>query len=177
MERLAAFAEWLGTTRLSALITRHAWIVPDLQVIHILAIAAVVIGAALINLRVLNLFDRGRPVQAYVDRFLRVIGVAVVVLAVTGFLLIASEPNRALFRTVFWIKLGLVAVAFLLTWAQRPLLRRAGAGAGLNAGGAASEAVSVPAALLAVLSLLAWAAVIFAGRWIAYADAWPGAPA
>lgn len=174
MESLAAFAEWLGTTRLSALITGHAWIVPDLQVIHILAIAAVVIGAALINLRVLNLFDRTRPVRAYVDRFLRVIAAAVVVLAVTGFLLIASEPNRALFRTVFWIKLGLVALAFLLTWAQRPLLRRASPRSDENAG---VESISVPAAILAVLSLLAWAAVIFAGRWIAYADAWPGAPA
>jgi hypothetical protein len=164
MERLIAFADWLGSTSLSALLTGHAWIVPNLQVVHIVAIAAVVIGAVLINLRALGLFDRERPLVEYLDRFLPVLGAAVVVLAISGFLLIASEPGRALFRTVFWIKLALIAAAFAFTWAQRPLLARADL-----------AAVARPA--LALLSLTAWTGVIFAGRWIAYADAWPGAPA
>ena len=83
--------------------------------------------------------------------------IAVVVLALTGALLIASEPGRALFRTVFWVKLGLIAVALAITAAH-----------GRDHGRGVARA-------LALASLLAWIAVICAGRWIAYAQGWPGA--
>ena len=80
----------------------------------------------------------------------------------TGALLIASEPNRAIFRTVFWLKMGLVALALATT---------------------AALAWSIKAArpvwtgrLLASLSLALWVGVIFAGRWIGYVSGWPGSP-
>ena len=41
---LEAFASWLGATPLTAFIENQAWVVPTVQVVHILAIT-VVMGA------------------------------------------------------------------------------------------------------------------------------------
>lgn len=158
MSLIHALARWLTGSWLSNLVTAHGWIVPAIQVVHIVAIAAVVIAALLINLRALGVMETGLPARAVQARWLPVIGWAVVVLALTGVLLIASEPGRALFRWVFWVKLGLIVVALAVT----NLHRRLADGTGV-------------ARLVAVISLVLWFAVILAGRWIAYADGWQGA--
>ncbi len=161
MERLIAFSIWLGNTPVAQAVNAHGWYVPAIQVVHIIAIAAVVIAALLINLRAAGLVERERTLAVVTASWLPVLYTAIAVLALTGFLLIASEPGRALFRTVFWVKLILIAFAVAATWAQRAV------------GEARPRALHVA---LALASLAAWSLVIFAGRWIAYADGWSGAP-
>jgi len=165
---LLHFTQWLGGTALSAAVAGHFWVVPALQTVHILSVAVVLVGVLLINLRVVGLVERGQTVDAVLDRFLAPTAIAVLILAVTGLLLIAGEPTRALFRTVFWIKLALILAAGLLTWSHRPALTRAGGD---------GAAISLGRKGIALAALLLWLAVIVAGRWIAYVDAWPGAPA
>jgi hypothetical protein len=84
--------------------------------------------------------------------------------------MISGEPTRAIFRYVFWVKMVLILVAVALTVIML---------AGLRAGGA-SQGVGRPAPVayraLAVLVLLIWVAVIVTGRWIGYAQGWPGSP-
>jgi len=157
MTNLHDFAVWLAHSWLNGVVTSRGWIVPEIQIVHIVAIAAVVIAAVLINLRALGLIETDRPLSAVVRAWYPVIAVAVAVLALSGVLLIASEPGRALFRTVFWVKLSLIVVALAVTGAQGRTRRVFAARA------------------LAVLSLLLWLGVIVAGRWIAYAQGWPGA--
>jgi hypothetical protein len=157
MTNLHDFAVWLAHTPLNAAVTSRGWFVPEIQIVHIVAIAAVVISAVLINFRALGLIETDRPLHAVVRTWYPVILAAVAVLAGSGFLLIASEPGRALFRTVFWVKLGLIVVALAVTAAQGRTDRIFAARA------------------LAVVSLLLWVGVIVAGRWIAYAEGWPGA--
>ncbi|NOW45738.1 hypothetical protein FHW96_001896 [Novosphingobium sp. SG751A] len=168
MTLLVDFAAWLGTTSLSALVIGHDWLVPAIQVVHILAVAGVLIASLHIHLRALNVLERDVAQEQVAARFLPILWGALGVLAITGLLLIASEPTRAMFRTVFWVKLALVTAASVGTWAQGPLALR------YNTGGVA---VAPAQRVLAVASLLVWLAVIYAGRWIAYADAWAGAPA
>ena len=171
MTILRGFAVWLAHSPITAAVTARFWFVPEIQIIHIVAIAAVVISVALINLRALGLIETDRPLQAVFHRWFRVILIAVAVLAVTGFLLIASEPGRALFRTVFWAKLGLIALALAVTAAHGLIGRR---------DEAAADSVANPGPpptgrALAIASVLLWIGVICAGRWIAYAEGWPGA--
>jgi hypothetical protein len=64
--------------------------------------------------------------------------------------------------------LALILAAGLLTWSHRPALTRAGGD---------GAAISLGRKGIALAALLLWLAVIVAGRWIAYVDAWPGAPA
>lgn len=158
MSSLHAFSAWLATTPVNAAVTAHGWIVPAIQVVHIVAIAAVAIGVALINLRALGWIEQDRPTAAVAAQWLPVVLVAVAVLALTGVLLIASEPGRALFRWVFWVKLGLIGLALAVTLLHRRLAEGTAA-----------------ARLAAAGSLVLWFAVILAGRWIAYADGWQGA--
>jgi hypothetical protein len=50
---------------------------------------------------------------------------------------------------------------------------------GLRAGGVAGDpSASAPVAYkgLAALTLVIWLAIIVAGRWIGYAEGWPGSP-
>jgi hypothetical protein len=154
---------------LNILVATHSWIVPTLQTIHILSVAVVLSGVALINLRIVGIVERGQPIAAVLDRFLWPVTLAVAVLAVTGILLIAGEPTRAIFRTIFWVKMALILLALALTWSHRPAFT-------LPAGGAIAAAAP-GRKLLAIVALLLWLAVIVAGRWIAYVEAWPGAPA
>ncbi|CAN5187342.1 hypothetical protein BH10PSE13_BH10PSE13_10380 [soil metagenome] len=165
-QKLAGFAAWLGGTPLTALVAGHFWIVPTLQTIHILAVAVVLVSVLLINLRVLGLMEGAQPVGGVLDRYLRPTGIGVLVLAVTGFLLIAGEPTRAIFRILFWVKMLLIVIAFTLTWSHRPAFAVAGPG----------ESASGARKAIAIAALLAWLAVIVAGRWVAYVEAWPGAP-
>jgi hypothetical protein len=166
---MTAFATWLYRTPLTVFLENAAWAVPTIQVLHILSIAVVFGGAMFIALRVFGLLETGVPLPAVLDQFLPPMAAALGVLAVTGALLIASEPNRAMFRTVFWVKMALVVSATLLTWSQR---WRAPA-----ASGAEAAAPGIRARAVAGVSVALWVGVIFAGRWIGYATSWPGAPA
>ena len=105
MTTLTAFADWLAASPLPPLVTSHDWLVPAIQVVHILAIAAVLIASVHINLRVLNVLESDVALADVAGRFL----------------------------PILWGALG-------------------------------------------VLALILWALTVYAGRWIAYADPWPGAP-
>lgn len=165
---LIEFTHWLGGTWLTAAVAGHFWVVPALQTVHILSVAVVLVGVLLINLRIVGIVERSQSVSSVLDRFLLPTAIAVLVLAVTGGLLIAGEPTRAVFRTVFWVKMGLILVAGVLTWSHRHIFSSA----------AGTVVAATPARKgIAIAALALWLAVIVAGRWIAYVEAWPGAPA
>ena len=164
-EALIHFTTWLTGGRLNIAIASHSWVVPALQTVHILSVAIVLAGVLLINLRVAGWAERSQSIPAVLDRFLGPITIAVAVLLITGLLQIVGEPNRAIFRSIFWIKMALLLAAFALTWSHRPAFTHAG-----------GARVGIGRKALAIAALLLWVAVIVAGRWIAYADAWAGAP-
>lgn len=165
---LTRLAGWLSGGWLNILIATHDWIIPSLQTIHILSVAVALSGVLFINLRIAGLVERGQPIAAILDRYLWPVTIAVAVLAVTGALLIVGEPTRAVFRTIFWIKMALIVAALGLTWSHRPAFTVAPAGGAIAAAPARK--------LVALVALALWLAVIVAGRWIAYVNAWPGAP-
>ena len=155
------FANWIAETGLSRLIRSELWLIPALQSIHILAIAAVVSSALFINLRLLGKADRGHELAATARRFLPWIWVALGVLAVTGLLLIIGEPKRELTSAPFWIKMALIVVGALATaWFQSTL----------HSGRIAWETPASRGAvrLYAFGTLAVWVGVISAGRLIAY---------
>jgi hypothetical protein len=167
---LESFAAWLGATPLTVYIENTAWVIPTVQVVHILAITVVMGAVAIVNLRVLGIVERGQSIGALARRFTAPSLAALVVLAVTGLLMIAGEPTRAIFRYVFWAKMTLILIAVALS----VLLL-----AGLKASGAAetrARPAPTPYKALAVLGLGVWLAIIVAGRWIGYAQGWPGSP-
>jgi hypothetical protein len=91
-------------------------------------------------------------------RYLPWLWSALSVLVLTGLTLVVGEPERSLFNPAFWSKMVLLLIAAGLTLANGRAARH------LPDGQAGSASLRVAA----VIGLLAWAAVICAGRWIAY---------
>jgi hypothetical protein len=159
---LSDLSKWLAATSLSHTIQTTTWIIPTLQTIHILCVAALFSSAVLVDLRIWRLTQRDVPLSDVGRRFLPLIWPVVIVLLLTGSLLIVGEPRRSLLNDTFYIKMALLAFALVLTgllqWSltsapgfwERDIGRRI-------AGRAA-----------AVASIVAWSSIIFAGRFIAY---------
>lgn len=125
------------------------------------ALAAHTVGLAFIaglngalDLRLLGVARVIAP-SAFI-RFLPFMWIGLWVNIVTGVALLLAYPTKALTNPVFYLKLGLIAVALVLL---KPLLRRARDAA--SAGTAGTR-------LLAAASLAVWAAAIAAGRLLAY---------
>jgi hypothetical protein len=166
---LKAFTIWLRGTPFSLAIATHDWVIPAVQSVHIVTIAVLIGSVLVINLRLLGLVERRQSITALMDHYLPVVGIAIVVLAATGAILIAGEPTRALFRITFYLKMALILVVLALTWGLARFARTSAA----MSGGAGAQAVMKSGAILA---LVLWVAIIFAGRWIGYTEGWPGAP-
>jgi len=164
-QALTAFAAWLTSTPLNKLTAETAWIVPTVQVVHILSVAATLAATAIISLNTLGLADRNNGRDAVLARYLPTLWITLPILAATGLLLIAAEPTRAIFRTIFWIKLALIVAATALTVSLR---HGDLAAAPLN--------ILVGRRTRAVVAIALWLAVVVAGRWIGYAIGWPGSP-
>jgi hypothetical protein len=164
LSTLRDFTDWLAATPLSTVIQNVSWIIPSIQTIHIVSIAIVVTATFLVSLRVLGLFDTSEPIAALSRRFLSWVWWALAVLLVSGSLLVIGEPGRSLMNPVFALKMAMVVVVSLLTLAlQRPLATEAGYWD-------ASGQRRLVAKGIAVLSLVLWSCIVFAGRWIAYIE-------
>lgn len=141
----------------SAQIQDHTWVVPAVQSVHILAIAALVFASFSANLTILR-----SPASVHATPWLagsyRWTWTALAVLLVSGIVLITGEPTRSIMNVYFRVKVALVIAAAVLTLVlQRSLTDREGS--------TLSHGALVA---LAGVSILAWTAILFCGRFIAY---------
>ena len=162
---LGEFSKWLAATEVSHLIQTTTWIIPTLQIIHILSVAVIFSSAALVDLRLWRLLNRDVPLPEVAQRFLPAIWPVLLILLVTGSLLIVGEPRRSLLNSTFYLKMALLAVAILLT-------------AGLQRSLSSSPNFwdrdrrrRMAGRFAATVSILVWCGILFAGRWIAYTQA------
>jgi uncharacterized membrane protein len=161
MDRLV---HWLEATSASEVIQRIFWIIPTVQIVHILAISVVFASMAMLDARLLGLAGTRHSVASLAHRFLPWLWSSLVVLAVTGSILILGEPHRALGNLTFALKMAMLAAAVAATLALQGLLKR-DIGAG-NADLAPAHAGIARA--IGLVSLLLWIGIIVAGRLIAY---------
>lgn len=157
------FIAWLYASPLSAAIRDQLWVVPTVQSIHILAIAAIFGAAVISDLRLAGMLATDEPCRNVVRRYFPWMRNALLVLLFTGLIMAIGEPDRVLVNTTFWLKMALIVVVFTLSWLiRRPLLHPAAA--------RSIDGPSPPPArpIIAGVSILLWCGVIFCGRWIAY---------
>jgi uncharacterized membrane protein len=160
---MLTLVHWLSETSASLALREIDWVIPTLQTIHILAIAAVMSSLFMIDLRVLR--TTRAQTQSIVDvahRFEAWIWTGLAVLAATGATQVVAEPQRTLLNGSFQTKLVLLVLAIATTYALRVSLRRNAEFASVS-----GKATDVAKALAVGASLL-WCAVAFAGRFIAY---------
>ena len=159
---LNAICVWIDQTPLSQAIQATSWVVPMVQTVHILAIAVVASSAFMIDLRLLGVFWADRPMKDVFSRFLPLVWWPLLILVATGVIMIIGEPARSLKNPAFQLKMLLLVTALIVTGLLQFFQRQDGAFGDLR---------STPRPLrvtMAVVSMLLWSAIIFAGRWIAY---------
>ncbi|MGC1643056.1 MAG: hypothetical protein WA781_20845, partial [Pseudolabrys sp.] len=93
---LNSICAWIDQTTLSQAIQVTKWVVPTVQTVHILAIAAVASSALMIDLRLIGVFWADRPMRNVSSRFLPFVWWPLLILFVTGALMIIAEPARSL---------------------------------------------------------------------------------
>jgi hypothetical protein len=154
--------QWIDHTALSQAIQVTKWAVPTVQTIHILAIAVVASSALMVDLRLIGVFWANRPIKDVMARFLPMVWWPLLILLATGVIMTIAEPARSLKNPAFQLKMLLLIAALIVTGLFQFLQRRNAAFGDLRSGPRAA------AASLAIVSMLLWSSIIFAGRWIAY---------
>lgn len=163
-QSLDQFCAWLEQTPLSQTIQTTAWIVPTVQTVHILAIAAVMGSVLMIDLRLLGILAREQSLARVSERFRPFIWWTLPILLATGMLMIIGEPVRSLENPIFQLKMTLLIAAIAATLSyQIPLGKD-------RAFWEVTSSRRGVARVIAVVSLLLWVGIVFAGRWIAYFD-------
>jgi hypothetical protein len=155
------FCVWLAATSFSQLIQNTFWVIPTVQIVHIVSIAIVMTAMAMLDLRLIGIAGRRQTLNQMGDRFLPWVWVTLIVLLCSGSILIIAEPGRDLQNVVFWTKMSLLATALILTATFQRVLHR-------NKG--YWERHRAVAVLLGSVSLVVWVGIVAAGRWIAYVE-------
>jgi len=159
---VAAFCAWLELTPFSRELQTREWVVPAVQTVHLLAIAAVMGGMLFFNLRLVGLRATDVPLARVSRRFVPLIWASAVVLLVSGAVMIAAEPARSLLNPAFQAKMLMLLAALGLTAATAgPLRRRPDYWSTSRWRGHVVRCFGTA-------SIGLWVAVLFAGRWIAY---------
>jgi hypothetical protein len=153
---------WLEQTPLSQAIQVTNWVVPTVQTVHILAIAVVAGSALMIDLRLIGRFATDQPLKRVLSRFLPFVWLPLLILLASGAIMIIGEPSRSLKNPAFQLKMALLIAALIVTGLIQTLHRHD------STFGERSSGRRGIAASIAVVSMLIWTGIIFAGRWIAY---------
>jgi predicted tellurium resistance membrane protein TerC len=155
---LIAFSQWLSSTPLSQLIQSTSWAIPGIQFVHILCLATLFALALNFSLRIAGRGLAAEPLRSLAGRFVPAIWICLALLLLTGTLLIIAEPDRTITNPAFYIKMTLLVVAIGLTLWLASVARR-------------ENQVPTPVHVAAAtLSMLIWAGIIVAGRYIAYVE-------
>ena len=148
----------LGSSGLSQLIQTTSWAIPAIQVVHILCLATLFALALNLALRVAGRGLAAEPLASLAGRFVPTIWICLAGLFVSGALLIVAEPFRTITNPVFYLKMSLLVVAIVLTLWLASVARRQ------------SEAPRPIHVAVATVSMLVWAGIVVAGRYIAYTE-------
>ena len=157
--QLTELALWISDSGLTLWIVSNFWILPVIQVLHILAIAASFASVLMINARMLGIAGSGSMAET-ANRYIRVLWWSLAALVLTGVLMIIAEPVRELINPIFWIKMVLVVFGVtVVIWFHKGVLRHVAAGRDIVAGDKATG----------LFLVLLWCVIMLCGRWIAYA--------
>jgi hypothetical protein len=156
------FCDWLSTTGVSVAFQSASWFVPLVQTVHIVAIAILLTSVYVISFRLAGLSRGSHPFAVLTARSMPWIWSALAVLLISGLLLTITEPSRELLNWAFRTKMIMVLIlATMMRVVQVHTRRDPGYWSASAAGRHAAR-------VLGIASLLIGAAIVTAGRWIAY---------
>jgi hypothetical protein len=163
MNPLERFSYWIAETAPATAMRESEVVFPLVQGIHILGLGLLAGTIAIVDLRLLGVILRDQPADRLSRQLLPLTWAGFAGMAGSGLLLLAAQAERIWSNSFLQLKFALLLLAglnmliFHLTSYRR-----------VAVWGAPGSVVPVPARLAAAGSLLLWAAIITAGRLIAY---------
>ncbi len=154
--------EWLSGTTWSIGLRESLYVWPFLESLHVLCLTLFVGTAVMLDLRLLGLAFRRMPASEFTERLLPWTRAGFAVMVTTGLLLFYANPLRYAHNIFFRIKVLCLIAAGLNVWLFHSRTHR-------NIAGWDHDHPTPRAArTAAVVSLVAWAVVVIAGRLVAY---------
>jgi hypothetical protein len=154
---MVELGSWLAGLPSGRALRQLDWLVPWLQIVHILANGVILSAVVIIDMRVWGI-SRSQASIAMARRFQSWIWAGLVVLTVSGITLLMYAPRRVLTDVTFQVKMAAMGFAIVATVALLLVLRPGREAAKGDAGG------HKLAGLLGTLTLALWVAVTLAGR-------------
>ena len=156
MNAIFPFFKWVDTTWLSRYINDSKWLFPAIEGVHIVALALLFGTVIVLNLRLLGLTMRQKPTSQLAEELSPWTVSSLIIILATGALLFVAEAVKSFYSMPFRIKMVLLLSAIVFHYGvSSRLLHRDGS-------------VSVIGKFAAVLAIVLWVSVGFAGRAIGF---------
>jgi hypothetical protein len=154
---------WLEATRPAVAISGSSWLFPGIESVHVLAITLVVGSITMVDLRLLNINLRERPIGELIEEVLPWTWASFAVAVLSGGLLFSSAATKYWGTLPFRIKMSILALAGInmLSFHASSTYRR------LREWDRSLETPRV-AKFAGGASLLLWIGVVASGRWIGF---------
>ncbi|TFH64224.1 MAG: hypothetical protein E4G90_08525 [Gemmatimonadales bacterium] len=134
------------------------WLFPVIEAFHLVAFAVLGGVVLLVDLRLLGLVMRTQPTAQIAQDSRPFLVGSLSVMLVSGTLLFLSEAVKCYYSFPFRVKISSLALAILFTWTLHRRAVEAGEG----------RLGPFRGRLVAVVSLVLWGVVAWAGRWIGF---------
>ncbi len=158
---LMPFLQWLEHGQLGTAIRQSTLLFPVIESLHVLAITAMVGTIAVVDLRLLGIASRERPIDELMDEVLPFTRWAFAAAALSGSLLFISHAVDYSHKLPFLIKMGLLLLALVNILVFHRLTVR-------NIQAWNHRRLPLTAKLGGGISLAIWIAIVAAGRWIGF---------
>jgi hypothetical protein len=159
---LDALLTWLQDTSIATAVRENEILFPWIESIHVLAFVVVVGSISIVDLRLLGLASRERPVSDLLRELLPITWGAFAIAATAGALLFSSKPLDYAHSGLFQAKMVLLALAGI-----NMVVFHAFTGREVERW-KASAPTPVAARTAGALSLILWIGVVTCGRWIGF---------
>jgi hypothetical protein len=157
MSLLAAF-EWLEASPIGVFVKDQGATFASIEAVHLMGLALLGGTVLATDLRLLNVVLRDVPSRVVVDHAHRWFKVALTVLLITGFFMLAGVAVKCYHNPFYWTKMIALAIGIVFVFAvKQPLLRK-------------DHALLHPwtLRLMALASMSVWFLVAASGRWIGF---------
>jgi len=154
--------EWLQATSLAVFIHQTKWVFTTIEVIHVIAISAVISSIAVVDLRLLGLASTRRPFSELSREILPYTWTAFVIAVITGSLMFISQAAQYFVTPTFWIKMAIMAAAGINMFIFEFITVR-----GVKEWDP-TPSPPLPARLAGGISLACWVLVFVFGRWTGF---------
>ena len=159
---LTSIFQWINDTALAENIRDSVWLFPLIECVHVVAIVFVVGSITRVDLRLMGLINRDRPVLDVHEEMLPYTWTGFAIATIFGLLMWASKPLTYFGMAFFDVKLVLIGLAFLnmLYFEHMPFRT-------VSAWGR-DPFPPVAARLSGAMSLAIWVSVIICGRFMGF---------